>query len=47
MDISKLMIKLEIPLSWLTPLGLKLTQHYLNSKINKISVSMVVKKTKH
>lgn len=40
MNISKLMIKLEIPLSWFTPMGLKLTQHYLNSKINKISISM-------
>jgi hypothetical protein len=40
MDISKLMIKLEIPLSWFTPIGLKLTQHYLKSKINKISISM-------
>jgi len=35
MDISKLMIKLEIPLSWITPVGLKLTQHYLKSKIKK------------
>jgi len=34
------MIKLEIPLSWFTPVGLKLTQHYLKSKINKISISM-------
>jgi len=34
------MIKLEIPLSWLTPGGLKLTQHYLNSKINKVFISM-------
>lgn len=40
MNISKLMIKLEIPLSWFTPVGLKLTQHYLKSKINKISISM-------
>lgn len=40
MNISKLMIKLEIPLSWFTPMGLKLTQHYLKSKINKISISM-------
>jgi len=44
MDISKLMIKLEIPLSWYTPVGLKLTQHYLNSKTNKISISMGNKK---
>ena len=40
MNISKLMIKLEIPLSWFTPMGLKLTQHYLKSKINKVSISM-------
>jgi hypothetical protein len=40
MDISKLMIKLGIPLSWFTPVGLKLTQHYLKSKINKVSISM-------
>lgn len=40
MNISKLMIKLEIPLSWFTPVGVKLTQHYLKSKINKISISM-------
>lgn len=44
MNISKLMIKLEIPLSWLTPVGL--TQHYLKYKINKISISMGVKKQK-
>ena len=44
MDISKLMIQLEIPLSWFTPGGLKLTQHYLKSKINKISISMGNKK---
>lgn len=40
MNISKLLIKLEIPLSWFTPVGLKLTQHSLKSKINKISISM-------
>jgi DNA-directed RNA polymerase len=40
MDISKIMIKLEIPLSWFTPVGLNLTQHYLKSKINKKSISM-------
>ena len=46
MNISKLRIKLEIPLSWFTPVGLKLTQHYLKSKINKISISMGSKKNK-
>ena len=40
MNISKLMIKLDIPLPWVTPVGLNLTQHYLNSKINKISISL-------
>jgi DNA-directed RNA polymerase len=40
MDISKLMIKLEIPLTWFTHIGLKLTQHYLKSNINKLSISM-------
>lgn len=34
------MIKLEIPLAGFTPRGLNFTQHYLKSKINKISISM-------
>lgn len=42
-DIAKLMIKLEIPLSWITPAGLKITQHYLKSKKNKISISIAGK----
>lgn len=28
-DITKLMIKLDIPVNWITPAGLKITQHYL------------------
>jgi hypothetical protein len=31
-DITKLMIKLEIPLTWITPSGLKITQHYVKRK---------------
>jgi hypothetical protein len=43
MNISKLRIKLEIPLSWMTPRVLKLTQHYLKSKLNKIFLNLVSK----
>ena len=38
--ISKLMLSLEVPLTWFTPIGLKLTQQYLKTKINKVSVKM-------
>jgi hypothetical protein len=47
MNISKLKIKLEKPLSWFTPftpVGFNLTQHYLKSKIKKVSISMGSKK---
>ena len=42
-NISKLMIKLDIPITWFTPAGLKLTQHYLKSKKNKISIKIANK----
>lgn len=31
-NISKLMVKLNLPLTWITPAGMKITQHYLKSK---------------
>jgi hypothetical protein len=37
-DISKLMIKLEIPLTWITPAGMKITQHYLKSKQKTLAI---------
>jgi len=37
-DISKLMIKLNIPLSWITPAGMKITQHYLKTKKSSIAI---------
>lgn len=38
LDISKLMIKLGIPLTWITPTGMKITQHYLISKRKTIPI---------
>jgi len=35
---SKLMIKLNIPLSWITPAGMKITQHYLKTKKSSIAI---------
>ena len=37
------MIKLEIPMTWITPTGLKITQHYLKTKINKVSITIANK----
>ena len=36
---SKLAIKLNISLTWFTPCGLKITQHYLKSKMNKVAIT--------
>lgn len=45
-EISKLMILLEIPLSWITPSGLKFTQHYLKSKQTKLAIKIFGKTKK-
>lgn len=45
-DISKLTIKLGIPLTWITPSGLEITQHYLKRKKKIISVSIFGKSKK-
>ena len=42
-SINKLMLKLEIPLTWITPAGLELTQHYLKSRTNKVSITIANK----
>ena len=38
--ISKLLIKLNVPLSWFTPSGLLITQHYIKAQKSKISISL-------
>jgi DNA-directed RNA polymerase len=46
-DVTKLIIKLGIPLTWITPAGMKITQHYLKSKQTTIAISFggKIKKT--
>lgn len=39
-DISKLMIKLNIPLTWITPNGIKITQDYLKTKTTKLAIKL-------
>lgn len=41
--ITKVMIKFNIPVSWATPSGLIITQHYRESEIKKISLSVLGK----
>jgi hypothetical protein len=45
-DITKLMIKLNIAMSWFTPAGLKITQHYLKSKQSNIAYKLFGKTKK-
>lgn len=45
-EISKLSVKLGIPLSWITPSGLKITQNYTKKKKKIISVSIFGKTKK-
>lgn len=40
LNITKLILKLNIPLTWFTPNGLKITQHYLKSKRNIVSIRL-------
>jgi hypothetical protein len=40
LDITKILIKLGIPLTWITPAGLKITQRYLKSKPTVISTKL-------
>lgn len=37
-EIINLICKINIPVVWFTPSGLKITQHYLRSKIHKVSI---------
>jgi DNA-dependent RNA polymerase len=45
-DISKLIIKLGIPLTWITPTGMKITQHYIKTKSTSISIRFAGKTKK-
>lgn len=45
-DITKLMIKLNIPVSWFTPSGMKITQHYLRSKQTSVAIRFAGKTKK-
>lgn len=45
-EISKLMIKLDIPLTWITPTGLKITQRYLKNKQTTIAIKFAGKTKK-
>lgn len=42
-DIIRLMLRLNIPIIWFTPSGLKLTQYYSLSKIHKLSITFARK----
>lgn len=37
-EVIKFMLKLNIPITWFTPSGMKITQHYNKSKQNKVSI---------
>ena len=39
-SVSKILVKVGIPLTWITPSGIILTQNYLLSKITKTSISV-------
>nr|YP_009574413.1 hypothetical protein [Arthrobotrys musiformis]QBM31531.1 hypothetical protein [Arthrobotrys musiformis]QBM31681.1 hypothetical protein [Arthrobotrys musiformis] len=46
-SVANILSKLNLPISWKTPSGLKLTQHYLESYISKISINFLkIKRTK-
>jgi hypothetical protein len=45
-NISKLLIRLNIPLIWITPAGMKITQHYLKSKQNIVAIKFAGKTKK-
>ena len=45
-DIAKIMVNLGIPISWMTPAGLNITQHYLKSKQTVISTKLFNKTKK-
>ena len=42
-DIVRLMINLNIPVIWITPSGLKITQSYARSTLNKVAINMAGK----
>lgn len=42
-QISKILISLGLPLSWATPDGLEITQHYNSSNIKKITLNILAK----
>ena len=39
-SISKLMIKLQIPLNWFTPNGIKVTQSYMKTEAKRVSIKL-------
>jgi len=45
-DISKLMVKLELPISWFTPNGLNFKQKYMKSKESKLAIRIFGKTNK-
>lgn len=38
LNMAKIMIKLNIPITWFTPNGMEITQHYLKSKETKVAI---------
>lgn len=46
LEISKLMIRLGTPITWITPTGIRITQHYLKSKQSVISTKLFNKTKK-
>jgi DNA-directed RNA polymerase len=38
LNITKIMAVLNIPMTWMTPAGLKITQHYLRSIKNSVEL---------
>ena len=45
-ETAKLMIKIGIPITWITPAGIKITQHYLKSRQSVISTKLFNKTKK-
>lgn len=45
-DVAKLLNILNLPISWITPSGLVITQDYLKSKVKKLSLTMANKTKK-
>lgn len=43
-EMAKLVVKLGVPLSWVTPVGLEIVQHYLETEENKIGINIFGKR---